>query len=92
MLIELPVSPPATSVNHVESPTTTGIAISDLLGHDEMSSLLTQVVPATQHSAGSAPEGLAVSALPDDNGHDLLSHTMSNPVFDELLSQQQFIQ
>ncbi|MEL1220776.1 VCBS domain-containing protein, partial [Aeromonas hydrophila] len=91
-LIELPVSQPATSVNHVESPTTTGIAISDLLGHDEMGSLLTQVVPATQHSAGSAPEGLTVSALPDDNGPDLLSHTMSNPVFDELLSQQQFIQ
>ncbi|HHQ4510971.1 TPA: Ig-like domain-containing protein, partial [Aeromonas hydrophila] len=92
VLIELPVSQPAASVNHVESPTTTGIAISDLLGHDEMSSLLTQVVPATQHSAGSAPEGLTVSALPDDNGPDLLSHTMSNPVFDELLSQQQFIQ
>ncbi len=91
-LIELPVSQPAAPANHVESLTTTGIAIGDLLGHDEMGSLLTQVAPATQDPAGISAEGLTTSVLPDGNASDLLSHTMPNQVFDELLSQQQFIQ
>ena len=91
-LIELPVSQPAAPANHVESLTASGIAIGDLLDHDEMDSLLTQVAPATQDSPGIAGEGAAMSALPDGNAPDLLSHTMPNPVFDELLSQQQFIQ
>jgi hypothetical protein len=94
-LIELPSSyPPADSAHAVESLTTTDLVIHDLLAHDDMDTLLTQVAPTTQDS-GSAANPLSSVTTPANLGSDIAdsnSHTMPNPILDELLSQQQFIQ
>ncbi|MGY3943042.1 VCBS domain-containing protein, partial [Aeromonas tecta] len=94
-LIELPANyPPADSTHAVESLTTTDLVIHDLLAHDDMETLLTQVAPTTQDS-GSVANALSSVTTPANLGSDIAdlnSHTMPNPILDELLSQQQFIQ
>ncbi|MGY6038875.1 VCBS domain-containing protein [Aeromonas sp. AE23HZ002T15] len=89
---ELIVLPTGHKAAEPTSPVETRIAVSDLLSHDEMDGLLARVAPVTQDATGTAGEPLILSAQPAGDTPDLLSQTMPNPVFDELLSQQQFIQ
>nr|WP_244166748.1 VCBS domain-containing protein [Aeromonas lusitana] len=89
---ELIVLPTGHNAAESASPIETRIVTNDLLNHDDMDSLLSQVAPASQAATGTAGEPLSMPAQPDGNAPDLLSHTIPNPVLDELLSQQQFIQ
>ncbi|MGL5812420.1 MAG: retention module-containing protein [Aeromonas sp.] len=89
---ELIVLPTGHKAAEPTSPVETRIAVSDLLSHDEMDGLLARVAPVTQDATGTAGEPRILSEHPAGDTPDSLSQTMPNPVFDELLSQQQFIQ